>query len=80
MILAEKGLPRSGAVGNELFDKLGSLGLTSFMQDVTRLRALEGELARTIQMMRTVKAARVISCSPTRAHFAASVSPHRPPS
>jgi flagellar M-ring protein FliF len=58
MILAEKGLPRSGAVGNELFDKLGSLGLTSFMQDVTRLRALEGELARTIQMMRTVKAAR----------------------
>ena len=59
MILAEKGLPRSAAVGNELFDKLGSLGLTSFMQDVTRLRALEGELARTIQMMRTVKAARV---------------------
>jgi flagellar M-ring protein FliF len=59
MILAEKGLPRGGAVGNELYDKLGSLGLTSFMQDVTRLRALEGELARTIQMMRTVKAARV---------------------
>jgi flagellar M-ring protein FliF len=59
MILAEKGLPRSGAVGNELYDKLGSLGLTSFMEDVTRLRALEGELARTIQMMRTVKAARV---------------------
>ena len=59
MLLAEKGLPRSGAVGNELFDKLGSLGLTSFMQDVTRLRALEGELARTIQMMRSVKAARV---------------------
>ncbi len=59
MILAEKGLPRGGAVGNELYDKLGSLGLTSFMQDVTRLRALEGELARTIQMMRVVKAARV---------------------
>jgi len=59
MILAEKGLPRSGAQGNELFDRLGSLGLTSFMQDVTRLRALEGELARTIQMMRSVKAARV---------------------
>ena len=59
MILAEKGLPRGGAIGNELYDKLGSLGLTSFMQDVTRLRALEGELARTIQMMRAVKAARV---------------------
>jgi flagellar M-ring protein FliF len=59
MILAEKSLPRSGSVGNELFDKLGSLGLTSFMQDVTRVRAIEGELSRTIQMMRGVKAARV---------------------
>ena len=59
MILAEKGLPHSGSVGNELYDKLGSLGLTSFMQEVTRVRAIEGELARTIQMMRGVKAARV---------------------
>jgi flagellar M-ring protein FliF len=59
MTLAEKGLPHSGSVGNELYDKLGSLGLTSFMQDVTRVRAMEGELARTIQMMRGVKAARV---------------------
>ncbi len=59
MTLAEKGLPHSGSVGNELYDKLGSLGLTSFMQDVTRVRAIEGELARTIQMMRGVKAARV---------------------
>ncbi len=59
MTLAEKGLPHSGSVGNELYDKLGSLGLTSFMQQVTRVRAMEGELARTIQMMRGVKAARV---------------------
>jgi flagellar M-ring protein FliF len=59
MILAEKGLPHSGSMGNELYDKLGSLGLTSFMQEVTRVRAIEGELARTIQMMRGVKAARV---------------------
>jgi flagellar M-ring protein FliF len=59
MTLAEKGLPHSGSIGNELYDKLGSLGLTSFMQDVTRVRAIEGELARTIQMMRGVKAARV---------------------
>jgi len=59
MTLAEKGLPHSGNVGNELYDKLGSLGLTSFMQEVTRVRAIEGELARTIQMMRGVKAARV---------------------
>ena len=59
MRLTEKGLPRSGNVGNELFDKVGSLGLTSFMQDVTRTRAMEGELARTIMMMRGVRAARV---------------------
>ena len=59
MMLAEKGLPHSGSIGNELYDKLGSLGLTSFMQEVTRVRAMEGELARTIQMIRGVKAARV---------------------
>jgi flagellar M-ring protein FliF len=35
------------------------LGLTSFVQGVTRVRALEGELARTIQLMRGIKAARV---------------------
>ena len=59
MLLAEKGLPHSSSVGYELFDKMGSLGLTSFMQDVTRVRALEGELARTIQTMHGVRAARV---------------------
>ena len=59
MILAQKGLPKSDSAGYELFDKLGSLGLTSFMQQVTRVRALEGELARTIQLLDGVKAARV---------------------
>lgn len=59
MLLAEKGLPKSDGAGYELFDKLGSLGLTSFMQQVTRVRALEGEIARTIQLIDGVKAARV---------------------
>jgi flagellar M-ring protein FliF len=59
MILAEKGLPKSDKAGYELFDNLGSLGLTSFMQQITKVRALEGELARTIQLMKGVKAARV---------------------
>jgi flagellar M-ring protein FliF len=59
VMLAEKGLPNSSNAGYELFDKVGSLGLTSFMQEVTRVRALEGELARTIQVMKGVKAARV---------------------
>lgn len=59
MMLAQKGLPRSDTAGYELFDKLGSLGLTTFMQQVTRVRALEGELARTIQQIDGVRAARV---------------------
>lgn len=58
-LLAEKGLPGSATAGYELFDKLGALGLTSFMQQVTRERALEGELTRTIQNLKGVKAARV---------------------
>jgi flagellar M-ring protein FliF len=69
MLLAEQGLPNSPNAGNELFDKLGSLGLTSFMQEVTRVRALEGELARTIQLMRGVKAARVHVVMPDQGSF-----------
>ncbi len=69
MLLAEQGLPRSGGAGYELFDKLGSLGLTSFMQEVTRVRALEGELARTIQTMHGVKAARVHLVMPDEGSF-----------
>jgi len=38
-LLAERGLPTSGKAGYELFDNVGSLGLTSFMQEVTRVRA-----------------------------------------
>lgn len=59
MLLAEKGLPQSTKSGYELFNDLGSLGLTSFMQEMTKIRALEGELARTIQSMKGVKSARV---------------------
>jgi len=59
MILAEKGLPRSDKAGYQLFDQMGSLGLTSFMQQVTRVRALEGELVRTIQQLDGIKTARV---------------------
>ena len=69
MLLAEKGLPSSTNAGYELFDKLGSIGLTSFMQEVTRVRALEGEIARTIQAMRGVKAARVHIVLPDSGSF-----------
>jgi flagellar M-ring protein FliF len=69
MMLAEKGLPTNANAGYELFDKLGSLGLTSFMQEVTRVRAIEGELARTIQLMRGIKAARVHIVLPDEGSF-----------
>ncbi len=69
MLLAERGLPGAGSAGYEIFDKLGSLGLTSFMQDITRVRALEGELARTIQAMQGVKAARVHLVMPEEGTF-----------
>ncbi|WGD28598.1 flagellar basal-body MS-ring/collar protein FliF [Ancylobacter sp. WKF20] len=69
MLLAEKGLPQSSSSGYELFNDMNSLGLTSFMQEITKVRALEGELARTIQTMKGVKAARVHIVLPDRGSF-----------
>jgi len=69
MLLAEKGLPTSANAGYELFDNVGSLGLTSFMQQVTKVRALEGEIARTIQSISGIRAARVHLVMPERASF-----------
>jgi len=69
MLLAEKGLPQSSKAGYELFNDLGSLGLTSFMQDITRVRALEGEIARTVQTLKGVKAARVHIVMPDPGSF-----------
>jgi flagellar M-ring protein FliF len=69
MLLAEKGLPTSTNSGYELFDNVGSLGLTSFMQQITRVRALEGEIARTIQSISGIKAARVHIVMSERASF-----------
>ncbi|MCF3641739.1 flagellar M-ring protein FliF [Rhizobium sp. TRM95111] len=69
LYLAERGLPSSSNSGYELFDKVGSLGLTSFMQEVTRVRALEGEIARTIQQISGIAAARVHIVMPDRGNF-----------
>nr|WP_244428475.1 hypothetical protein [Bartonella bovis] len=69
MFLTEKGLPTSNNAGYELFDNMGSLGLTSFMQEITRQRALEGEIARTIQVVQGVKAARVHIILPDKGSF-----------
>ena len=59
MKLAEGGLPKGGGVGYEIFDKSDALGTTSFVQNINHLRALEGELARTIRAIDRVQAARV---------------------
>lgn len=59
MLLAEHGLPSSQESGYELFDRVNTLGLTSFMQGVTNKRAIEGELVRTIQMINNINSARV---------------------
>lgn len=56
--LAGQGLPRGGAVGFELMDT-AKLGMTQFQEQVAYQRALEGELARTIQSLGPVDAARV---------------------
>src|SRR5690606_39817737 len=69
MLLAEKGLPSSTNAGYELFDNVGSLGLTTFMQEVTRVRALEGEIARTLRSIAGIKAARVHIVMPERGNF-----------
>ena len=69
MKLAEGGLPKGGGVGYEIFDKSDALGATSFVQNINHLRALEGELARTIRALDRVQAARVHLVLPERPLF-----------
>ena len=69
MKLAESGLPRGGGVGYEIFDKSDTLGATSFIQNINHLRALEGELARTIRALHRVEMARVHLVLPERPLF-----------
>ncbi|MFM9975856.1 MAG: flagellar basal-body MS-ring/collar protein FliF [Beijerinckiaceae bacterium] len=69
MELAGKGLPQGGGVGYEIFDKTDSLSATSFVQNVNQLRALEGELARTIRSIDRVQNARVHLALPDKQLF-----------
>src|SRR5947209_8676248 len=69
MKLAEGGLPKGGGVGYEIFDKSDALGATSFVQNINHLRALEGELARTIRALDRVEMARVHLVLPERPLF-----------
>nr|WP_256515746.1 flagellar basal-body MS-ring/collar protein FliF [Alsobacter ponti] len=69
MDLAGKGMPAGGSVGYEIFDKGDSFSATSFVQGVNALRALEGELARTIRSLSRVQSARVHLVLPERRLF-----------
>ena len=69
MALAENGLPQRGQVGYEIFDQQNTLGATSFVQNINNLRALEGELARTISSLARIKSARVHLVLPERELF-----------
>ena len=59
MQLAGGGLPTGGSVGYEIFDRSDTFGQTAFVQNVNMLRALEGELARTIRSIDLIENARV---------------------
>ena len=67
--MAEAGLPKSGSMGYEIFDREESLGTSSFVQGINHLRALEGEIARTISSLAQVANARVHLVLPKRKLF-----------
>ena len=67
--MAEAGIPNGGSVGYEIFDQSGELGSSSFVQNINHLRALEGELARTIRSLGNIQNARVHLVLPQRELF-----------
>ncbi len=69
MLLAEAGLPNGGSMGYELFDKQSGFGTTNFVQNINQVRALEGELARTISSLNNIRSARVHIVLPQRQKF-----------
>lgn len=69
LMLSSKGLPTAGSVGYEIFDEANALGQTDFVQQLNRQRALEGELARTIQGLDGISSVRVHLVLPKRQLF-----------
>jgi flagellar M-ring protein FliF len=67
--MAQEGLPAGGSIGYELFDRSDGFGTTSFVQNINRVRALEGELARTIRTIDQISATRVHLVLPQREVF-----------
>lgn len=69
MALASDGMPGGVVVGYEIFDDADSFGTTEFLSNINLKRAMEGELARTIQSLRSVRSARVHLVQPRRELF-----------
>ncbi len=69
LTVAGQGLPSGGSIGYEIFDDQDTIGTTNFVQNVNLVRALEGELVRTIQTLSQVKSARVHLVLPKRELF-----------
>lgn len=70
MTFAQEGIPETGSiVGYEIFDKTDALGTSQFVYNVNLVRALEGELARTIGTLSIVENARVHIVLPKKELF-----------
>ncbi len=63
MQLASKGLPKGEGVGFEIFDR-SNFGISDFVQRANYLRAVQGELARTISQVDSIETARVMIVMP----------------
>ncbi|MEZ5278654.1 MAG: flagellar basal-body MS-ring/collar protein FliF [Opitutaceae bacterium] len=63
MDLASKGIPTGGAIGFEIFDR-GNFGISDFVQRTNYLRAIQGELSRTVSQLDGVRSARVMVVMP----------------
>src|SRR5205085_8706958 len=74
LTMAAAGLPKSGRIGFELFDKV-NLGATEFTEHINYRRALEGELERTVMSLSEVEQARVHITFPKDSVFLESQQP-----
>ncbi len=72
--VAAQGLPKSSVVGFELFDK-NSFGITDFEQKIKYLRALEGELEKTINAIDAVEDSKVNIAIPKESVFVSKQTP-----
>jgi flagellar M-ring protein FliF len=74
MLMASEGLPQGSGIGFEVFDN-AKLGMTEFMQNVNYQRALQGELARTINQIDEIESSRVHIVMPTQSLFIEDAAP-----